>query len=276
MTDPDHSSRTPHHKQAQHGPARPHRRRHQTSTARPGRGPADRRADAAIPGTVWDCSRWPVESAARFPTSILERITNSFSTPGDQVILLATNQTTPAASPASPRLLAVERELQAAAAAVEQHDRRCHIVRHPVLAAPASTAALSARPTAGQTVREANLLVTTVHPDEVIDGRIASAWARLLHPAGILAVLTHTDHHHGRLVDATGQIVASAQDAGLRYLQHIVALQVLIRHGTLAPCRPRQCRRNGHSRVRRHVRVHADVLIFTQPGRSAATGHRGK
>ena len=56
-----------------------------------------------------------------------------------------------------------------------------------------------------------------------MDGRLGMLAAGMLRGGGILAVLTRVRHTaDGALVDATGGIVASAQNADLLYLQHIV------------------------------------------------------
>ena len=66
----------------------------------------------------------------------------------------------------------------------------------------------------------ADLTDTTGAP---IDGRLGMLAAGMLRGGGILAVLTRVRHTaDGALVDATGGIVASAQNADLLYLQHIV------------------------------------------------------
>src|SRR5205814_88591 len=70
-------------------------------------------------------------------------------------------------------------------------------------------------------LRVADLVIASVGPDTPLDDRLGLACARLLRTGGILVVLTHSDWTRGRLVDPTGPIVATAQNADLLYLQHI-------------------------------------------------------
>jgi hypothetical protein len=64
------------------------------------------------------------------------------------------------------------------------------------------------------------------------------------------------------LVDASGGIVASAQDADLLYLQHIV-----IPDRPLLPLRRTDAveQRQDLDRPRAHEVVHADLLVFARP-----------
>jgi hypothetical protein len=107
---------------------------------------------------------------------------------------------------------------------------------------------------------------------------VALAAARLLRVGGVLAVITHSDSSRGELVDSTGVVVASAQNADLLYLQHIVALHVPARDGRFAteliPDTDRslakhQARTAHRAAVRGlpapHRRIHSDVLVFAQP-----------
>lgn len=129
----EHNSQPSRQERARCGPARRRQRRHHRTGAQPVRDPGSRRGlrTPPVPGTVWDFGTRPVDAATPFSTPTLERITTSFSTPGDQVTLLAESQATPNVRLVSPRVLAVECELVTAAAAVEQLDRRCHILAHP-------------------------------------------------------------------------------------------------------------------------------------------------
>jgi hypothetical protein len=98
-----------------------------------------------------------------------------------------------------------------------------------------------------------------------------------LRVGGILAVLTHSDWSRGELVDPTGPVVASAQNADLLYLQHIIALHTPIhggqfvghRHGAEAPTHHRA---HGHCLPAPHHRISSDVLVFAQPQSPAGSG----
>jgi hypothetical protein len=96
-----------------------------------------------------------------------------------------------------------------------------------------------------------------------VDGRLGMIAAGVLRGGGILAVLTRCHPNpDGVLVDASGGIVASAQDADLLYLQHIVI-----------PVRPLLPVRRTYAAQPRpkldppaaHVVVHADLLVFARP-----------
>ncbi|MGH3867838.1 MAG: hypothetical protein ACRDQ4_17285 [Pseudonocardiaceae bacterium] len=114
-----------------------------------------------------------------------------------------------------------------------------------------------------------HLIITAIDP-RVIRPAPAPGWADLLHPHGVLAVITHSDSSAGWLIDPTGAVVRAARHAGLTYLDHLALLHVPLRRGVLdtpgrvpagAPCRSR--------RPVRAVRVHSDLLIFSRiPGAS--------
>src|SRR5262249_29401590 len=81
---------------------------------------------------------------------------------------------------------------------------------------------------------DTDLIITSLRPEhsgEHTSDLVALVAARLLRVGGILAVLTHSDWSRGELIDPTGAVVASAQNADLLYLQHIVALHVPVRGG---------------------------------------------
>lgn len=128
---------------------------------------------------------------------------------------------------------------------------------------------------------DTDLVITSLHPDDRDDWTIDSmalVAARLLRVGGILAVLTHSDWSRGELTDPTGTIVASAQNADLLYLQHIVAVHVPVRDGRFATdlipdvdgsAADAQARTAHRAAVRGlpvpHRRIHSDVLVFAQP-----------
>jgi hypothetical protein len=120
---------------------------------------------------------------------------------------------------------------------------------------------------------DADLIITSLRPEPSTDrpsDHITLLAARLLRVGGILAVLTHSDWSQGELVDPTGPVVASAQNADLLYLQHIIALHNPIhggqfvghRHGAEAPTHHRA---HGHGLPAPHRRISSDVLVFAQP-----------
>lgn len=117
------------------------------------------------------------------------------------------------------------------------------------------------------------------------DDRLGMYASGMLRVGGILAVLTRCRHlpspHPGghaaaRLVDPTGSVVASAQNADLLYLQHIVIpthpLTPAPRPNQRlhTPPEPHHATAHGHGRSprqRRHPVTHADLLIFGRQGR---------
>jgi hypothetical protein len=121
-------------------------------------------------------------------------------------------------------------------------------------------------------IADTDLIITSLRPEHSGDrssDHVALLAARLLRTGGILAVLTHSDWTSGELLDPTGPVVASAQNADLLYLQHIIALHTPIHRGHfhLAPAAQAPTRHHtpGHGRPAAHHRISSDVLVFAQP-----------
>ena len=128
---------------------------------------------------------------------------------------------------------------------------------------------------------DTDLIITSLRPEHSGEGTsdlVALVAARLLRVGGILAVLTHSDWARGELIDPTGAVVASAQNADLLYLQHIVALHAPVRGGRFATelipdtddrAAEQHARTQHRAAVRGlpapHRRAHSDVLVFAQP-----------
>lgn len=128
---------------------------------------------------------------------------------------------------------------------------------------------------------DTDLIITSLCPEHGGDrfsDLVALVAARLLRVGGILVVLTHCDWTAGELADPTGAVVASAQNADLLYLQHIVALHAPVRGGRFAddpltdpagPAAENEARARHRAAVRGlpepHRRIHSDVLVFAQP-----------
>jgi modification methylase len=95
---------------------------------------------------------------------------------------------------------------------------------------------------------------------------VYAACAKVLRPGGLLVTVTRNPRPQGRLFDLTAAIVQLAQQAGLVYLQHVIALHAAVRDGRLvAPpsLRQRINTRNARARgVPVHLPVHEDVLVF--------------
>src|SRR6266508_2563806 len=97
--------------------------------------------------------------------------------------------------------------------------------------------------------------------------------ATVLRPGGFLVTVTRNPRPQGRLFDLTAATVQLAQQAGLVYLQHVIALHAAIRDGQLvAPpsLRQRINTRNARARgVPVHLQVHEDVLVFQRAAGTA-------
>jgi hypothetical protein len=128
---------------------------------------------------------------------------------------------------------------------------------------------------------DTDLIITSLRPEDGGDHAsdlVALVAARLLRVGGIFAVITHCDWPAGELIDPTGAVVASAQNADLLYLQHIIALHTPVRDGRFAveslteldgATGDEQARAAHRAAVRGlpapHRRIHSDVLVFAQP-----------
>ena len=155
---------------------------------------------------------------------------------------------------------------------------------HPattVAATPPSGISPEHTSTAGDATSDTDLIITSLCPEhggDQFSDQVALVAARLLRVGGILVVLTHCDWSAGELIDPTGAVVASAQNADLLYLQHIVALHAPVRDGRFAdnafadpgsPAAENAARARHRAAVRGlpepHRRIHSDVLVFAQP-----------
>jgi hypothetical protein len=264
---------------------------------------------APTPATVWACGPTPIDPDAPWPTPLLTKIVTSFSEPGDRVVVLTrpTTAPTPLHGPGGAdglidhaTTVEPDDELATALTAITNLVRRARVVRlEPDLTAgggasrpfwadlvgtPDNTpapelAALPGWPPDAAPNRfdvasgDADLIITSIRPEPSTDhasDHVTLLAARLLRVGGILAVLTHSDSPRGELVDPTGPVVASAQNADLLYLQHIIALHTPIHggqfighlHGAEAPTHDRT---HGHRLPAPHHRISSDVLVFAQP-----------
>jgi modification methylase len=91
----------------------------------------------------------------------------------------------------------------------------------------------------------------------------------LLRPGGLLITVTKNTRRAGRLNDLATATVQLAEQAGLEYLQHIIALHAAVRQGGLV-ARPSfwQLTQTRKARARgepAHLVVHEDVLVFAKP-----------
>jgi hypothetical protein len=95
---------------------------------------------------------------------------------------------------------------------------------------------------------------------------IYEACARVLRPGGFLVLVTKDMRTRGGLRNLAGETIALCEQAGLRYWQHVIALQATITGGELQP-RPSfwqvlQVRKALARGERAHLSCHEDVLVF--------------
>ncbi len=104
--------------------------------------------------------------------------------------------------------------------------------------------------------------------------------AELLARRGHLAVVTGLHHVEDRLHDPVPELVRSARQAGLIYLQHIVAVHGPVRRGhivmSLLPANlaPKRMTPGASGGGVTSTRAHADVLLFTKPLRAGVAAER--
>jgi hypothetical protein len=274
-------------------------------------------AATPTPATVWTASPAPIGLDTAWPIPIITKIVDSFSESGARVALLSwpTSANRPPLAPvgadgvldhapgAEP-----DDELATALAAVEGLDRTGRVVR--VAADPTATgpgarpfwadlvgdpdySPVAVVPQSGSGVGDGvvdgaenapaatDLIITSLRPERGGDQSsdlVALVAARLLRVGGILVVITHCDWPVGELIDPTGAVVASAQNADLLYLQHIIALHAPVRGGRFATesltetdsATAENATRAAHRAAvcglpAPHRRIHSDVLVFAQP-----------
>lgn len=267
-------------------------RRSSTARSRERATGTESRPHAVVPASVWP-PETPVDPDAAWPEPILDRIVTTLSAPGQAVALL-TDQ--PATDPPGPgygtaaRAIVPPGTLAAARERIEAHDRRSRIAHwqpetsgaaepfwsrfvHP---SPETTGTghgndhdsqpypRPAHAALRRPAESAALVVAAVNPTGVGDD-FGVAAAQLLRDGGTLAVITHCDCQRGQLIDPSGSIVASAQNADLIYLQHIVALHHPIASGHLT-----RSHRGAAGTSKRHRRVHSDVYLFAWHQTAAA------
>jgi len=269
-------------------------------------------ATAPTPATVWASGPTPIDPHATWPTPILTTIITSFSQPGAHVALLPWPTThRPTVDPTAsgqvidhPTDTNPDDELAATLTTIHNLNRTARVVRiqphltprgrpsrrispdlvetldhcPTVVADPPLTRTGTEVPTRVDAApADTNLIITSLHPQHHGDhtsDHVALLAARLLRIGGILAILTHCDWSHGDLIDPTGPLVTSGQNADLLYLQHIIALHTPIHDHKLAPDLDNSTAGEGTQLQHRplvpgrpapHRRIHSDILVFAQP-----------
>ncbi|WP_158684536.1 hypothetical protein [Amycolatopsis orientalis] len=92
------------------------------------------------------------------------------------------------------------------------------------------------------------------------DGQPYTIWARWLAPGGVLAVATRNPAGQGRFADHTGAVVTAATNAGLTYLQHIIAVLAHVQGDRLLLSSPSASVTLPADAV--HADAHTDLLVF--------------
>lgn len=210
---------------------------------------------AGRPATVWPC---PPDSPDRPPAGWLqaavEQLVVTHTRPGDPILLLtAPPQDTTAPRPDSG---GASDGLGDTIWTVARLDRRVRVRTWP--AGPTLTMAGSGPGPDPGPGREPDderhpLVVTVVEPTRT--GWFRSVpWARLVAPAGLLAVITRSDSIAGWLIDPTAELTGAAGRHGLALLDRFVLLEV----GLDELAQPPTPLPDGT--VAR--RVHSDMLLF--------------
>ncbi|NKQ52011.1 hypothetical protein HFP15_03855 [Amycolatopsis sp. K13G38] len=92
------------------------------------------------------------------------------------------------------------------------------------------------------------------------DGQPYTTWARWLAPGGVLVVATRNPAGAGRFADHAGAVVTAATNAGLSYLQHIIAVLAHIQGDRLLISSPPASVTLPADAV--HTEAHTDLLVF--------------
>lgn len=98
-----------------------------------------------------------------------------------------------------------------------------------------------------------------------------TAAAGVLRPEGYLAIITTARYVGGRLIDPAPWIIRHCGEAGLRYIQHVIALRVPVGEDSLVvqaePIDFAELRKADASVLPPVVSVHADVCLFVKVSR---------
>lgn len=201
---------------------------------------------APVPLALWPCAQTdtpghPQPDPAGLTLPLAQRLLTEYTAPGDLVI--------DAAMAADPEHSPLHQ------AATSLHRRLVAFHAYEVPATPPAHGTARLLVAAG--VRTSDAMVT---PSRLVVQ--ATRW--LLAPGGLLAVVVPRTSAN---VDLVSRTVGLAAEAGLGYLQHVIALLVPIRHSQLAL--PATATKPSH---RRTLPIHADVLVFATTTTQEATG----
>jgi hypothetical protein len=232
-----------------------------------------------VPLALWLCAQPdphqpipPGAARALLPVRLARRIVTEYTAPGALLI-----------GPACPTLLHQAAGLGRRAVAITPDParaRQTNVTLDLILPAPQRPLVQVRR--AGPTIPEAiadlagqahALVIVNLdghaHPSVTADPSSLAARAALLRPGGLLIAVSRNQQQKDRLVDLAAQTIRAAEQAGLAYLQHVIALLAPVQAGQLRPRVTGWQRRTVRARLAcgepaQHT-VHADVLVFTAP-----------
>ncbi|WP_460366527.1 TRM11 family SAM-dependent methyltransferase [Actinocorallia lasiicapitis] len=102
-------------------------------------------------------------------------------------------------------------------------------------------------------------------------GQILAGCREILRPGGVVAITIRPIRAKGELVDLPGEVIATAQEAGLVLEHRLVALLCGLRDGGLVNrasfFQMLETRRQREKGVAAAASAHEDLLVFTSPGR---------
>jgi hypothetical protein len=218
-----------------------------------------------VPLAIWLCAPTPAEQGGLpllvdgVSRSLITRIVEEFSRPDDIVVVTGVD---------SGRIAAVadacgqRRATTWPRPATTLGDRTTGGDHHRDVPARTAGGALAASvaPRSAGLVLAVELPIPWITPT----GQPYRDWAGLLRPGGVLAVITANPAGPGRFANHTGMVVAAAEDAGLGYLQHIVAVHAHV-HGErlLVPTSTDHTQPELGTAEYVHVPAHTDLVIFT-------------
>src|SRR5947199_743668 len=207
------------------------------------------RTTAAVPLGIWLCAPAPADEHGLPPLiqgltrSLITQAVNAFTTRGNTVAVTgpdAARVTAVADSACDRRVLCVDPETVIVGG---DRDRVGSSARTPE---PGSVDLL--------------LAVELPAPWIDTDGQPYHSWTRWLAPGGVLAVATRNPAGQGRFADHTGAVVTAATNAGLTYLQHIIAVLAHVQGDRLLISRPPASVTLPADAV--HADAHTDLLVF--------------
>jgi len=233
-----------------------------------------------VPLALWPCAQpdatqpttlLPGAARALLPAQLARRIVTEYTPPGALLVGPACPSLLHQAARLGRRAVALCPDPATARQASTALDVTVPAERRPL--AQVRGGSLTDPETLADLAGHAHALVTVNfdgHADPAtLDPASLAACAALLRPGGLLITVSRNQQHAGRLVDLAARTVRAAEQAGLAYLQHVIALLAPVQAGQLKPTLTGWQRRTLRARLARgeHAQhpVHADVLVFATP-----------